>query len=114
MPKKMSEREAWLYLAEQWDNAEPAHRKKRDHIIFRHLFFCPTGLCTAIDEVICADAISYRVGRNMRSRMAKHLPRKKRTGKGHRWPTDKKGARSRAAFCRKMAKLCEKERKKKP
>lgn len=98
----MTKREAWLSLATAWDNAKPDKNGEwcaaigiwQDH-----------GLCGSIFSL----QLPMRVSEQMFAQMKKHWPKRiavrTKEGVAWRWPFTKAGAKARAAFCRKMARL---------
>ena len=111
MPKKMSQRAAWVYLSRLWDAANQMPDASYCVIVRG---FRQGGICPCVDSLYQCDLISYEAMRRMQYRLEKHLPKRKVSELDHRWSVGKRGAQARARFCRRMAKLCEKERKKKP
>lgn len=98
MPNKFNERAEWLKLAKAWDEAEP-------DIMFGDYLATingelSDGLCQSINLLV--DSPPRRS--EMRERMNAHKP--KGAGKTWWWRFTKQGANARAAFCRKMAELC--------
>lgn len=103
MPRKLSERAAWVMLAEAW---------KRPKVIggtpFIELRGCMwAGLCGCIGVLWCDDMITAATEEAMYSRIRK-LPF---WDGGYRWPLTLDGARSRAAFCRAQADAMKLKRK---
>lgn len=109
--KKLSEKQAWLAIAKQCD------KPKRDAngIYFIQPLtpddWCAYGVCTAVENYSTDDAISHETEDRMMEKLRRHLPEKRfRLSKGWDdefcWPHTLRGWKSRAAFCRRMAKLC--------
>lgn len=88
----MTEREAWLLLAERWDRP-----KMSDDIWVNSEN--EIGLCTGIDFL----EVYHRIDRETAEIMASKIPKCATFA----WPTDQDGARQRAAFCREQASLLE-------
>lgn len=89
----MTEREAWLWLADLWASPD------MDACVVIGGDQC-TGLCRCIEVLRWAGRIDFRVYCGMRNRVDQ-LPN---IGDSYlKWPTDLAGARQRAAFCREQA-----------
>jgi hypothetical protein len=105
MPKQMTERAAWLYLAKRWDKAvlggdgDAMVRINTDRTI---VCLCDSILRLQMDERIDVFTESCMVDRIQR------LPNINQSS-SYKWPRTLRGARSRAAFCRRMAKQCGKK-----
>ena len=98
--KYLTERRAWLLLAKEWDKATQA--------CYGGSFQTPSGqycLCFAVSHLYHSGPLSRTTRDDMHERLQKHRPAYSRD-EVFFWPTDKTGAKKRAAFCRKMAKLC--------
>lgn len=102
MPKRLSERAAWLLVADTWENAG-YDGTARVMCGLAHF-----GICATVMYLQRSDQISKNMAEKLENRLKKNLP-----GKGtYRFPNTPGGARKRAAFCRKMAALCVKSKKK--
>ena len=104
MKRKMSEREAWLYLAECWDKAKigengyPLCAKIGND-----------GLCPSIETMYFdMDAIGQDAYQSMLSK----IPDRRPHSIAYVWPLTMAGAKQRADFCRRMAAACAKAAKK--
>lgn len=101
MKRKLSEKQAWLKIAAAWDKAtDPG-----DGICT--VFNGDTGLC----PTICVWKISTISEDTYRSMMDKIMRLPSVTRMCHKWPMSAKGAKARAAWCRKQAKLLERKAK---
>lgn len=97
----MSEKEAWLYLAEKWANAKPsmAHGYLADAAW--GMICC--GLCLSISDLARAGLISGDVEAAMEAKVEAH---KVQTGCEHLayiWPRTVWGAIHRTEFCKTQA-----------
>ena len=90
-----TEREAWLELAVWWSKAKPYGA---DYATLHG-----TGICPNVVFV----APSSTIRESMNEKLRKYLPERHTTVFGHRWSTNRHGARSRALFCLRMASMCE-------
>lgn len=105
--KQLTERQAWLYLARKWD------RPRRDPedgfpvvFIFNTLLLRNCAcLCNSCFGLFKSGRVIEPIYSDMRNRLHKNKPNS-RPGCVFWWPLTKAGARSRAAFCRRMAKEC--------
>lgn len=108
MKKKMlTEKQAWLFLAQLWGRAGKLPASDDDFFVRvdgRRAY----GLCNCVDcmDQKCVDymdqMIPYSVASAMRAKIDSWSP-----GDGYRHPHTPAGALRRAAFCRRMAKGCE-------
>lgn len=86
----LTERQAWLKLAKSW--AGPKTKETS------------SGICLSIDCLFSNVDITLAVSRKMDERVKDHAPPERYGPEGrHRWPMRYRA--SRAAFCRKMARL---------
>lgn len=103
----LSERRAWLYLAKKWDKAKPPKldgwEDDVEVVIRLNRFGEEIGLCDTIVRL----PISCSVCDAMEDKVDRERRRLKKRRWAFLWPTTKAGAKKRAAFCRRMAKLCE-------
>lgn len=108
MARVWSEQQAWEYLACRWEVApEPRPLQWWSAVVLGARI---SALCPAIDYLRTRRKITLFVHRAMRIRMQAHQPRAWLPGIGGIWwPPTRAGARARAAFCRKMARLARKE-----
>lgn len=93
----ITERQAWLKMAEEWDAAYDDNGDGTFAVSSRE-----TGLCPHVDVM----PVSASIRESMDSKLREHLPTKRVTKQNHRWPVNADGAKKRAAFCRRMAALC--------
>ena len=96
----MTQRQAWLYLAEKWDNA---HDDGDGNYFASSGTIGAYGLCPMID-------FGMRVKPDVRKSMLKKISAIPFMDEPYRFPTDKSGARQRASFCRKMARKLTKKK----
>lgn len=100
MPKKkLTERQAWLRLAELWDKPQ---QNESNECFIQTAYGRPYGLCASMD---CLD-IPPKVDNAMMAKIGK-LPNKLGDFK---WGLGKAGAKARAKFCRKQAAMLERKR----
>lgn len=97
----MTEREAWLYLAEAWGNASAGG--SRFYGVLLGWGWCQ-GLCLSITRLSTHGQISEEVRMSMHAKI-RGEPRS--FGYGYVWSLDGSGARSRVAYCREQARLLE-------
>ena len=91
----MTEKQAWLKLAKLWDESLLDFWRE-DYVVI--LDNRPRyGLCDCITCLPISDRMRDKMRRKARGRT--------KLGR-YRWQLDARGARSRAAFCRKMAAQC--------
>ncbi len=100
----MTEREAWLFLADKWDNVEGDEHPR--YVVVNG--YEAAGLCPCIDSLESADDITPPVAAFMLAKIPK-----KRDSHDACWPFTEEGAKARAAFCRKQARLLAPKRRKK-
>ena len=106
--KQLTEREAWLYLAEKWEQAKPDF--EGDYGIFPsdRCADCmeTNGLCGSVDELFCRSMISETTADRMDGAL-----RRLRAGRGctYWWTLDVIGAQERATACGLLAAMCEDE-----
>ena len=94
---RMTETQAWKYLAELWKS--PTQLRTLVVVYLRGL---PSiGLCSCIDSLQYFNEITESVHQSMDKEIHK-LPNKHRSF--YKWETTKKGAKQRSKFCLKMAK----------
>ena len=96
----LTERQAWLKIAKACDEANDF-----GWFSVEGCRFC--GLCTAISRLDISDGTAARMERKIRSTWPSERKRY-----AFRWTVDKTGATQRAAFCRKMARLCKPAKRK--
>jgi hypothetical protein len=107
----MNEAEAWEYLAERWDKASP-YTEEVPYvavIVDHHSSF---GLCYSVVMLDRKKVVDAHTFLEMWVRMGEHLPPSRHTDPvmfGYCWSFTKRGARARARFCRKMAKIAGQE-----
>lgn len=98
--KQKTEAEAWSYLAWLWA------RPKAGSILPKH-GHC-LGICPAIDALHIDKIIDWSVSKSMHGKITRHAPPIIDEDKpGFRWRMH--DTKSRAKFCRDMAKLCRKK-----
>ncbi len=99
----MTEREAWLVLAEACEN----HVADFDtHHQYRHFYVCGKwcdGLCQGIYRI----SVTPDVRSAMQHKLYIYGP--KTHAMGYKWPRTAEGMLARAEFCRSMAELCAQE-----
>lgn len=103
----MSERKAWLYLAELWrhtvdDNVGDVRVVDGANSAW--------GLCHSIGRLCRRGEISKRTARSMEGK----IPSGRRFLNNYAWPLTKNGARSRVRFCVQQARLFERKKRKAP
>jgi hypothetical protein len=96
--KKLSEHEAWIFLADKFNQPELLNRQSGEFGIRIRKLTCH-GLCEAI---ISLPTNSKTAGVMLARLHALALPREEN---GFYFPLTRHGARSRAALCRRFAKL---------
>ena len=105
--KPMTEAQAWRYLARRWDR--PSEMEDYPHEygvnLDPHLGLA-RGICVCIGDLVGAGRIAEGTAEAMGARMSLMKPE---DAEAYWWPHSRRGARSRAAFCRRMAKLAAKE-----
>lgn len=99
----LTERQAWLRLARAWDRPVASEYGTMQAKVCKSR--C-VGLCSSIGELECSGKISTDVELRMDERI-QAMP--ERFGP-YCWPLDGRGARSRAAFCRRQARLLAKRK----
>lgn len=108
-----TEQAAWLYLARRWDKPLLAGPEGSGaSVVIAGWCF---GLCGSITGLRIKGYITDAMRQAMQMRLECAKPRIKPSNPGpYWWRCNKTGARSRAAFCRRMAmaKLCTKKPKK--
>ena len=107
--KPMTEAQAWASIGRAWTRPTLFDGKywavvKEAEKVFR-VFAGGHGICPCINDLVMVGAISERRAGQMKGRLPE-----RREGL-FCWPTTRAGARARAAFCRRMAKLASKESK---
>lgn len=95
MAKLLTEREAWLLLAEWW-SGKLRTDDDGDTLMVGGKWGC-YGLCSSIVLLSSTGRISQEIQESMRRKLGE-VP-----GSDYRWPQTLAGARQRAAFCRRMA-----------
>lgn len=103
----MTEAQAWSYLARRWDKATfhtPGSTCVEVTIMSQQQY----GLCGSVSTLNLTQKVTNETWLTMFQRMQKYKPRD--AFMGYWWPCNKAGAKSRAAFCRKMVKLSRKRR----
>jgi hypothetical protein len=96
MAKKLTKRQAWLWLAEKW--AKPQKNFRNEMVVY--IGMVVKNLHESVIGMFLDGMISKRTYASMISAIAKI-----RHKKVPYWPRDDAGARERAAFCRRQAKL---------
>lgn len=104
--KKMDQRQTWRYLAKKWDKPERFYGECIVHLYKDYNSF---GLCNSLKCLYLDEQISSKVRESMRELMFKHRPHNSRRFSTYWWRNDLTGAKQRAEFCRKMAKICYKK-----
>jgi len=108
MPKQKEsdcEREAWLYIARRWDRARRCSCDPHCTSFIAHIeSFACEGICVCID-------LMPDVDKDVRERMAQKIYAVQH-GSLFLYPRTLAGAKKRAAFCRKQAKLLTKGKRK--
>ena len=100
----MTERDYWLEFAEAWKKAKKDRYGGGEYYArYGRLFVRNYGICSM---VCCVSDTLYDP---MKDRMLSNRPTGKSSWRYWWSTTTLKGAKSRAAFCRRMAKLCEQE-----
>jgi hypothetical protein len=109
----MTEREAWLWLAEKWDKPKawpyyPLQGVTDPVCVEIGVGGITIGLCVAIDYML----LDGQISRVAYETMNRRLPTSWQAGFcGHyKWSNDAAGAAARAAFCREQAAKCEAEK----
>lgn len=104
----MTEKEAWLYLAKKWDEESylgDTCEGFSAYVVIKD--FRRPGLCHCLRGVRIEKFISQEMYSEMKRKLDSHGPEKKYGDTfQYRWPLTMTGAKKRAAFCRRMAKLC--------
>ena len=97
--KRMTEREAWLYLARKWA------RTRKAHVTLRPADGGEAcrGLCACACRLIHLGVVKRKVALGMLGRLHRRRPGKM-ADESYYWSLTIRGARARAAFCRRMAK----------
>ncbi len=105
--RRVTEREAWLILANAWDNSFQVDND--DKLSWRsagiwggYTVYSAYGLCYQIAGLLSLGAISARIEKSMLAKF-EDLPSVDSDGCGYKWQTTKNGARQRARFCREQA-----------
>lgn len=96
MKKPMTEAQAWEYIAKTWDKP----KKRGDG------YCCSRDGCSGVCFSISNFQLLFGVVTGMTNRLRAHRAER---ADGYWWPQTRAGARSRAAFCRRMARECRKE-----
>lgn len=106
----MTEKEAWLYLAEKWDNAKILNGSSRVSATIPHpetgQEFDVETVCGSINHLHNTQVSheTYRaMRRHMRSEMLQWIYSDLGSRHAYWWGNDQDGAKKRAAFCREMA-----------
>lgn len=103
MPKPLTESQAWAYLAKKWDGAKLATYGGDLYVEIEPSWMECFGLCDCVHVLADHDHTSDETRDAMLA-----TTQALRRGKGWRgkfaWSHTQRGARARAAFCRKMAK----------
>ena len=100
MARRMSESEAWAWLAKKWDNPVEGVIVSIELDVYCE----PAGLCPCIDWLFYEDMISEDTHYSMHAKIPKNpIGNVEPFGMCFRWPPTMAGAKKRAAFCRKMA-----------
>lgn len=108
MKKKMDQRQAWRFLAKKWD--KPDIVGSRRPVVKIYSTFSD-GICLSLKDLYFAAEIGPTLYYTMKNFMHKNKP--KDFGQLYTplywWSLDMEGAKERAKFCRKMAKICYKK-----
>jgi hypothetical protein len=99
MRKKLNERQAWLEIAAAWDEVTTDDEGTACALLRGTEYHY--GICHCIDDLLGHQAISFEVLESM----AGKLPERTWFHRRFCWPRTLRGARQRAAFCRKQAAL---------
>lgn len=106
----MCEAAAWRYLARRWDVAARPGRGFNVEVRLVGRVFA-WGLCSALRHL--EDRASGRRGAlwydTVRAMQMRLCDNRGGIGVGYWWPNSRAGARLRAAYCRRMARLAERE-----
>ena len=94
-------KEAWLRMAELWDNPIEGHSYIESYFVPIVLDYCQ-GLCTTITELVKGKELSVDDSLLMDDIIAA-LPTVPMSIGGYKWPKTLEGAKQRAAFCREQA-----------
>jgi len=105
--RKMSEKQAWLWLAGKWDKA-----KLRDDcggfnyfsVIWRACLY--TGLCDMLRRMKSLGVLTEDDYLRMRDKIPEPTHYYHGDLVAWSWPNTANGAKRRAAFCRRMARAC--------
>ncbi len=97
----LTERQAWLKLAKDWDGARP-------DVLGYYFVGWHYGLCVGIGNLGVCGQITSETAIAMKGRLPKLRP-----DTAYCWPNTKAGAKARADFCREQAALLTKKPKKK-
>lgn len=105
----VTEKEVWLNIAKDWDNAVGyfPYKWNSDIVPYKILYRVNDGQNGGLCPCIKFSGAPFNIIVNMEKKLKTYAPKKELTSLGHLWPTNKKGAIKRAAFCRRMAKLCD-------
>lgn len=91
-----TEIQAWVYLAECWDRARPA-RRNSPHVQALVGLGKVWGLCSSLNRLMATQEISESTLKSMEAKLATH-PEFSTTVLI--WKSNRRGAKSRAKFCR--------------
>lgn len=105
MKKHMTEKQAWLCLAKLWDKP---HCDRDDWHGVKTGNYDSYGLCPCIEFLQQAVRISDDTFCDMMNK----IPKRRINLSAFAWRPNAAGAEQRAAFCRKMAKACERKKAK--
>jgi hypothetical protein len=100
---QMTEREAWLYLARLWSEAQECPCGCKLIVVVPLGEILSSGLCSAISAMCHVNLISGEVKREMRQKVDN--VNKMYTG-AYYWPQDLEGAKARAEFCKTQGEQC--------
>ena len=98
MKRRWTEARAWAYLAQRWDHPQITSDPTRAIVAGERY---ASGLCFSISALVRSRYITSSTAVSM----YEGIPLQARRSNSYVWPRTETGARSRAAFCRQMAKL---------
>jgi hypothetical protein len=107
----MTEHEAWVYLAHQWNTCPTPKSTLFKYSISLPKYQSAESICYAIICLHTSNHISAEVYQNMKQTMLKHVPQSVDDGISgsplgyYWWPVNAIGVRARAKFCQRMADL---------
>lgn len=98
--KKLTQREAWEYLARKWKRAKDIWGDGHRVEIFDHH---PRGLCSSINQMAESGKIDHETQRKMLGRVDRHGCKHGHQAGAYLWHRNADGAKRRVAFCLKHA-----------